>query len=77
MLEEERLASLATKTGAKHGDFKKFTHPWIQVEEMSGMYKPIVAREYPNGTWPRIYFEGHSSRTGMLFLEWTFSFLFY
>ncbi|KAI8904433.1 hypothetical protein EDD86DRAFT_213428 [Gorgonomyces haynaldii] len=42
--------------------WQQFTAPYILVEELSGKYKPLVCREYPNDTFPQIYFSGHSNR---------------
>ena len=41
-----------------HGEmlqFKPFVGNYILVEEMSGKYRPIVAREYTDNDWPRIH----------------------
>lgn len=45
-----------------NAQFQAFAHPWILVEEISGNYRAILAKEYKLNQVPKIYLD-HSSRT--------------
>lgn len=55
--------------GFKPSNLKKFTTPYILIEEPSMMFKPIAVREYPfpeslsRPPWPIIYLDGPSKNT--------------
>lgn len=55
------MLGLSTRADKK-SQFVPFQHPYILVEDVSGGYKPILAREFPDNSYPRIY-QHHSSKT--------------